>query len=138
MPAVAYKGAPINESLVINEWLEDAYPNAKPLLPKDPVERAHARLGVDLTTKEIIPAYFRLLQAQEPAKQDDARKELYAALKKFEAKLRGDFYMGRELTHADIALIPFVCRFYILEEHRKFDVKEVGTKFAGVFTYLFF
>ncbi|TFY75954.1 hypothetical protein EWM64_g8056, partial [Hericium alpestre] len=65
VPAFAYKGKPLYESLVMLEFLEDAYPSHKPdLLPTDPLARAHARLWLDYITKSVVPANQRLLQAQ--------------------------------------------------------------------------
>lgn len=119
VPAVTYGGKPINESQVILEFLEDAYPDRQPSLrPKDPYLAAQMRLGVDHVSKKCIPAFFQLLQAQEPEKQDSAREELVTALNDFAKKVKGPFHAGEQLTFADLALAPFVARLYVLEEHR--------------------
>jgi glutathione S-transferase len=87
---VAVDGKPINESLVILEYLEDgesenllavivligmssAYPDKKALLPKDPILRAHVRLAIDHVSKTIVPGFFKLMQTQDKEGQDKAR-----------------------------------------------------------------
>jgi glutathione S-transferase len=40
VPALVYHGKALHESLVLNEFLEDEFPDFKPLLPKDSFERA--------------------------------------------------------------------------------------------------
>lgn len=57
VPALEYKNRALYESLIICEFIEDAYPDHTPhLLPKDPFDRAHARLWVDHVSKAIVPA----------------------------------------------------------------------------------
>lgn len=43
VPALTVDGTPLTESLAILEYLEEAYPDRYPLLPQDPVQRAHVR-----------------------------------------------------------------------------------------------
>jgi len=134
VPALKYKGEAIPESLVICDFLEEAYPDTKPLMPKDPLQRAKVRLAIDNISKSIIPAFFRLLQSQEQEKQDAALEDVYKGLRGFQEGLKarnGPFYMGEQLTLADIALIPWATRFYIIEENRGFDIKQVGKPFAA-------
>lgn len=50
-----------------------AYPGKKPLMPEDPVDRAHVRYAIDHVSKNIIPNWFKLLQAQDGGEQDKAR-----------------------------------------------------------------
>ena len=46
VPLVKHGNDVVWESTVINEFLEDAYPDT-PLLPEDPVARAHARIWIE-------------------------------------------------------------------------------------------
>jgi len=133
VPAVAFRGRPIHESLVINEFLEDAFPNTKPLLPSDPYERAQVRLAIDHVTKSIIPSFFKLLQTQDKEGQDTALQSLYDALNGFSARFigGGPFFAGSELTLADLSLIPWVGRLYIVERHRGFSRSRTEPKFQS-------
>jgi glutathione S-transferase len=135
------------ESLVINEFLEDAFPDAKPLLPKDAFAKARVRLSIDTVSKSIIPVFFRLMQSQEEGSRKEAREALTAGLNKwFGDSLngsikKGGFWAGEEITLADLTLIPWIGRLYIseifswhrwphdnlasVEKHRDFDVSAV-------------
>src|SRR5690349_21172473 len=59
VPALVYHGKPLYESLILNEFLEDEFPDSKLLLPKDSFERARIRLWIDHLTKKCIPAFYR-------------------------------------------------------------------------------
>src|SRR5678816_3467928 len=48
-------GTPIFESTIINEYLQDRYPQP-PLLPNDPADRARARMFEDLADQYLSPA----------------------------------------------------------------------------------
>ncbi|KAG8747453.1 hypothetical protein FRC10_001124 [Ceratobasidium sp. 414] len=103
-----------------------AYPQV-PLQPSDPYARAQVRYAVDGVTKSILPPFYRLLQAQEVEKRDEARKGLQA----FAEGISGPFWAGEQFTHADIALLPFIVRLPILEAHRDFKRAEVGHGFEA-------
>jgi len=119
VPAIKYHGKPLNESQVILEFLEDAYPDSKPhLRPDDPYLLARARLAVDHISKVLIPAYFRCLQAQDKDKQKEGLEEVVKALNHFGEQVKGPFWAGENLTLPDVVLAPFAARLYILEEHR--------------------
>lgn len=127
VPAIEYQGKALYESLVLCEFLEEAYPNYEPrLLPVDPFERAHARLWIDHTSKTIIPSWHRLLQAQSIEQQDAARQELYEAQRKLAQQVKGPYFTGKEFSLVDVANAPWVPREYILAEHRGYDRAQVG------------
>lgn len=58
---------------------------------------------------------------------------LYGALNGFTAEFvgQGPFFAGSELTLADLTLIPWVGRFYIIERHRGFSLIRTDPKFQG-------
>lgn len=129
VPAVEFNGKALYESLVICEFLEDAYPSHTPrLLPSDPYERARARIWIDHITKFFLPPFFRLLQSQEKAKQDEARQDVYKALSMLakQRKEGGPFFFGEEFSLVDIAIAPWAERDYIITEHRGYKREEVG------------
>jgi glutathione S-transferase len=127
VPAIEYQGKALYESLILCEFLEDAYPDHKPhLLPADSFERAHARLWIDHTTKAIIPAWLRLVQGQTKEQQDAAREELYEAQRKLAQQVKGPYFAGEEFGLVDVANAPWAARQYILAEHRGYDRTQVG------------
>ncbi|KAI5123148.1 hypothetical protein M0805_000851 [Coniferiporia weirii] len=126
VPAIEYHGKALYESLVICEFLEDAYPDHKPnLLPANAYDRAFARLWIDHISKAVLPAFFRLLQSQEKEKQDEARADLYKALGQLAEKRKGPYFFGQELSLVDVAIAPWVVRDYIVTEHREYKREDV-------------
>lgn len=122
-----YKNRPIYESLIICEFLEDAFPEHQPnLLPSDAFNRAHARLWIDHFTKSVVPALLRLLQAQEKDGQEEALKGLNDALRPLVEQVKGPYFVGEEWSLVDTAIAPFVVGDYILTEHRGYRRDDVG------------
>ena len=54
----------VYESLICNEYLEDAYPEAPPLLPAAPADRARARIIMDRWNSRFTPHFYRFLVRQ--------------------------------------------------------------------------
>ncbi|GJE91384.1 glutathione S-transferase family protein [Phanerochaete sordida] len=131
VPAFEYKGKALYESLILCEFLEDAYPDAKPrLLPADPFERAYARIWLDFVAKSIVPANFRLLQAQTRDAQEDARAALTAAFAQFAEQIQGPYFLGEAFSLVDVAVAPWVVCDYIAVEHRGFRREGAGAKWV--------
>lgn len=55
VPALVHDGAVITESTVINEYIEDVFPQP-PLRPADPVARAHMRIWTKFVDEYFCPA----------------------------------------------------------------------------------
>ncbi|OAX79330.1 hypothetical protein ACJ72_06351 [Emergomyces africanus] len=65
---------PLYESNIINEYLEEAYPDHKPqLLPTDPIERARARIWIDFVGSRITPNYRKIQYATSAEESVAAR-----------------------------------------------------------------
>src|SRR5712691_3684113 len=92
------------ESAVINEFLEERYPQP-PLWPTDPGERALARLLV-FRFDELSRPYYALRRGDDGAgaRFDRALTSLNAVL---DAR---PFLTGREFGLADIAYVPWILR----------------------------
>ena len=92
------------ESAVINEYLEERYPEP-PLWPADAGERALARLLV-FRFDEFSKPYYALRRGEDGASEAFAR-----ALAGLESVLEAQLYLsGREYGLADIAFVPWVLR----------------------------
>jgi glutathione S-transferase len=92
------------ESAVINEYLEERYPEPA-LLPADAAERAFARLLV-FRFDQLSSPYYALRR-----EEDGARERLDAELAKLNAVLAVQPYLsGREYGLADIAYVPWILR----------------------------
>jgi len=110
-PALEVNGEIIGESEVINEFLEDAFPD-KPLLPKDPAGRARARAISrvhDLYLEPPLRALFPQVSARDKDQKLIAEKlaEVQTYLDRLETMLGGGPYaLGAAFTLADCALVP--------------------------------
>jgi len=92
------------ESAVINEYLEERYPEP-PLWPADPAERATGRLLVEHFDQLSRP-YYALRRGDE-----DARERLGDELAKLDMVLAvRPFLSGREFGIADAAYLPWILR----------------------------
>ncbi len=92
------------ESVVINEYLEERYPEP-PLWPADPAERAAGRLLVERFDQLSRP-YYALRRGD-----DEARDRLGDELAKLDSVLAGSpFLSGRQFGIADAAYLPWILR----------------------------
>jgi glutathione S-transferase len=102
-------GVRLTESQVICEYLEEAYPQ-KPLLPRDPLQRAkvrelvtHMELYLELPVRRTYGFVFFGRPVDEAVKQA-VEKDLAKGVRAFKALARFDPYLaGPELTLADCA-----------------------------------
>lgn len=110
VPFLEVDGAQLAESHVICEYLEDAYPQ-KPLLPRDPLERARVRelitileLHMELVARRLYPhAFFGKGPAPDELKKS-VERDLAKGVRAFRMRAKFDPYVaGAELTLADCA-----------------------------------
>lgn len=91
VPTLVHDGVPIHESTLINEYLEEMFPEVA-LMPEDPVERARARFWVkyedDVLHPAIRPATFAMMMARELAERSD--EELAAMVEAHPNKMRAE------------------------------------------------
>ncbi|HEX4822999.1 MAG TPA: glutathione S-transferase family protein [Candidatus Polarisedimenticolaceae bacterium] len=115
-------GRSLYESTVINEYLEEAFPQP-PMLPKDPYERARIRMLEDTTDQYLYTALRELRAAQfeyappylvrkKPDEIDHkalegAKAKVHQHLARLEAELSGRNYFGGDIfSLADAGLVP--------------------------------
>jgi glutathione S-transferase len=117
-------GRTIYESTIINEYLEEAYPNPA-MLPKDTYERARIRMLED-TTDQYFNQSLREFRAAQydyappfliPRKADqvdhpaveESKKKIHEHLARLEKELTGRSWFGGDLfSLADAALAPAI------------------------------
>ena len=103
-------GRRLVESDVITEYLEDAYPQ-KPLLPREPFERAKVRelvkvieLHLELVARRLYGEVFFKRGPVSDEARESARKDLAKGVRALKALAKFDPYIaGKELTIADCA-----------------------------------
>ncbi len=110
-PCLQVDGQIIGESEVINEYLEEKFPQ-KPLLPKDPEARARVRSVTrfhDLYLEPPLRALFPQVSAKEKDRKFIGEKltEIKTRLDQLETLLsNGPYALGAAFTLADCALVP--------------------------------
>jgi len=104
VPVVEEDAWVLPESSVINEYLEERYPEP-PLLPSDPADRALARVWI-FRHDDFTKPYYALRREEERAAErfDEQLAKLEAALE------QRPWLTGAEYGLADIAYVPWVLR----------------------------
>lgn len=118
VPALTDGDTVLYESCIINEYLNDKYPNP-PLMPADPAKRALARILIDYGLTQMDSAYQRLrMELTKEEKEQDkrviegAKNELKKLVHRFENEIGDQPYLAGDFSLLDAALIP---RFFRLE-----------------------
>jgi glutathione S-transferase len=104
VPVIEEDAFVLPESEVINEYLEERYPEP-PLWPADPAERARGRLLVNRFDALSRP-YYALRRGDETA-----ATKLHEQLSELDSVLASQpFLTGREFGLADAAYLPWIIR----------------------------
>ncbi len=112
MPAIEDNGRHLIESIVILDYLEDAYPNPA-LLPANAVDRANVRLMGRLTDTYVVPQLGPLFRNMNPAARNAAEVDAsVAGLRKVVGDMEhfvsasGPYLCGATVSQADCAVAP--------------------------------
>lgn len=121
-------GIVMTQTPAIIEWLEERYPNA-PLLPSNPLDRAHVRalaaiIGCDvhpINNRRILETLRHSFEADEAAIERWCQTWIASGFDAYETLLSkktatSDFSFGDHPTLADVYLIPQI------ESSRRFKV----------------
>ncbi len=128
VPVIRHDGAVIWESAVINEYLDEVFPEP-PLLPRDPVGRATARVWIDFANNRMVPHIYKMMLHQDDEGRALHRRRLTEAAVFMEDQgLRklspGPFWLGAKPGLVDFTFFPHVQRFAVLEHYRGFVVPQ--------------
>ncbi|MGO4174380.1 glutathione S-transferase family protein [Bosea sp. TAF32] len=119
VPVLSDCGLVLYDSTVINEYLDEAYPEPK-LMPDSPVERARCRLDELYADEILFQAVKPLMHRTSPPSPDRVRRIAQEAdaliaeealtrhYEVLEQKLAGREFFGGRLSLADIALFMSV------------------------------
>ena len=106
MPVLVDGDGVIYESAIIDEYLEEKYPQV-PLLPRDPLQRARARIWIDYCNTRLQQAGGYIAHDHEVEKSKEKVRGYLATLNQ---EMREREYHAGEYSLADITYIPFFCR----------------------------
>ncbi|KAF9187489.1 hypothetical protein BGZ51_001273 [Haplosporangium sp. Z 767] len=116
----------ILESLIVAEYIIDLHPESG-LLPADPLQRAQTRYLIHHWNARVLPKFQKATYVLNAEQAAEGREELIAELVKFnkllldvnrnESDSDGPFYLGSKFTLADLAIAPFLARFFLIERY---------------------
>ncbi|KAI9738543.1 MAG: hypothetical protein M1818_005440 [Claussenomyces sp. TS43310] len=134
VPGIRHGDWGCGESTVLMEYLEDLA-TGTPLLPvNDPRLRATCRLWSDHISRQIIPAFYGLLQAQVvPQQIENAKKlkEQISLLVEACPDPHGPFFLGQQLSFVDVQFAPWMLRMSrVLKPYRDWPDPEPGSRWA--------
>lgn len=116
VPVLVDGDAVLYESCIINEYLEEKYPDP-PLLPHDPLVRARIRILIDYGINHTNAAHQAIRQEmmkpegeKDASVLDAARRSFVEQLRPLERELEGKEYMAGDFSLLDAAHIPRIVR----------------------------
>uniref|UniRef100_A0ACD6A1D9 Uncharacterized protein n=1 Tax=Avena sativa TaxID=4498 RepID=A0ACD6A1D9_AVESA len=132
IPVLLHGGRTIIESLIIVQYLDEAFPGTRSLLPADPYERARARFWADYVDKKVYGCASRLYMVKGQP-QVLPKLEMVDILKTLEGELGGKEFFGGEqgFGFVDVALMPFATWFESFDRCWGVGVAEVAPTLAA-------
>ena len=106
VPVLVDGDAVVYESAIINEYLEEKYPEV-PLFPKDPFLRARARIWIDFCNTRLQQAASDFRHKKEPER---VKKNLDEYLLILDREMTRRTYIAGEYSLGDITYAPFFVR----------------------------
>ncbi|KAF3884688.1 MULTISPECIES: glutathione S-transferase family protein [Nostocales] len=127
VPAIKHNDVAIYESAIINEYLDEVFPEP-PLLPRDPASRAIARIWIDYANTRLVPAFNKFLRGKDTQEREQGQREFLESLLYVEqeglSKLsgKGPYWLGEQFSLVDISFYPWFERLPLLEHFRNFTL----------------
>ena len=116
VPVIDDDGRVLFESCIINEYLDEKYPDP-PLMPKDPYQRGRGRVLVDSALHYTHAPYWALrgemlkpAAERNPAIIDEKHRDLRELFRYLEEALGDKSYFLADFSLADIAVVPRALR----------------------------
>ena len=114
VPTLVDRGLVLYDSRVIMEYLDERFPHP-PLMPVDPVSRAHVRLALYRVERDWYTVVDQILQSGDRKQATQARKILQESLLSsaeiFAAK---KYFLSDEFSLVDASISPVLWRLPVL------------------------
>ncbi|MDH3279817.1 MAG: glutathione S-transferase family protein [Gammaproteobacteria bacterium] len=112
VPAIVHNGQTIYESAIINEYLEEVFPEPR-LMPVDPALRAKARIWIHYCDEYFTTDHYALLKNQDPARHQTLLEKAERCFRFVEREGldtlsgTGAYWLGDQVSLVDLAWYPF-------------------------------
>ena len=137
VPVIEHQGRVLNESSVINEYLEEVFPEPR-VFPADPYQRAISRILIDKVNNSFVPAMYTLLMNQDSARAGELHEkaiESWRWLNQILMRHNPDgTYMWDQFGMADLSIASFFQRYCLNVYYRGFKIPQ-GPEFQRVRTW---
>ncbi len=118
VPVLIDDGVAIYESSVINEYLDEKYPNP-PLMPSDFAARAKVRILVDFCESHFFPLWYNIYKEitfkteheRNKGSIEKSKNEIKEYLYRLDRELKGQEYLAGSYSLADVAFTPKIALF---------------------------
>ncbi|XP_047089430.1 probable glutathione S-transferase GSTU1 [Lolium rigidum] len=127
VPVLLVAGKPVCESLVILEFIDEAFATSgEQLLPADAYARAQARFWAAYVDAKVPACAGKIWQSPPGAPAvEEGKKEMVDVFKTLEAELgEKAYFAGESLGFADVALVTFAPWFLTYERLAGFSIAE--------------
>jgi len=112
VPVIADGATVLYESCIINEYLDEKYPES-PLMPKEVTKKAKIRILIDYGMNHFDPHYQNLRKEfgkeekeRDAELMDTAKREIQNLLVRFEREIGDQPYLAGDFSLVDADLIP--------------------------------
>lgn len=122
VPVLIHNGKPVCESMIIIQYLEEAFADAGPsLLPSDPHERAVARFWASYIDEKLFSSWMMVFRGKTDEEKAEGTKQSFAVAATLEGALsecsKGKpFFGGDTVGYVDVALGGFVAWIHAIDK----------------------
>jgi len=134
--ALFHDGKTIYESVIINEYLDEVFPNP-PLMPESYSFRAKARIWTHYCTEYFTPDLYAVIRNREPEKHAELAAKAAARLRFVErealGRLSGDgpCWFGSQISLTDLAWYPYFERLPAWTHYRGLAIPDDCPRLAA-------
>ncbi|KAK1392200.1 putative S-crystallin [Heracleum sosnowskyi] len=93
IPVLVHKGKPVNESLIILEYIDETWNEVHPMLPKDPFKKVEARFWAKFNEDKLLPS-IKIASLGHGKEKEYARVLVPEYLKYVGEQLEGKKFFG--------------------------------------------
>lgn len=136
VPAIVHDGYEIYESAIINEYLDEVFPDP-PLMPEGAGRRALARIWIDYCDRHLTDDLYAAIRNQEAERQAELNARLAEHMRTIETaglgRLGGEgpYWLGARPSLVDFAYYPFFERLPAWTHYRGIAVPDDCPRLAA-------